>query len=69
MAYRLTARKELPIWRTQDGRYIQAGESFVIEGPNLNSYGLQKAIERVKGPMASASGSTPSPNHWIIEKL
>ena len=67
MAYRLIAKK-LISWRV-DEQNIQAGETFVIEGPNLNSVALKEAIRNIKGrddKFQSAISSTPSNNDWII---
>ena len=70
MGYRLTAKKKLVMWKYEKTRSIEAGETFVIEGNNLNGIYLKTAIEKSKGVrMDSSITGTPSANDWIIEKF
>ncbi|MEO0036995.1 MAG: hypothetical protein RIQ59_206 [Bacteroidota bacterium] len=69
MGYKLTAKKKLISWRYEN-KNIEAGETFVIEGNNLNGHYLKQAIEKAKGVKLSSSiSSTPSQNDWLIEKF
>ena len=70
MGYRLTAKKKLVMWRYDKNKYIEQGETFVIESNNLVSLYLKNAIEKAKGVrMDSSIASSPSENDWIIEKF
>ena len=69
MGYRLTAKKKLVMWRYDKNKSIEAGETFVIEGNNLNGIYLKTAIEKAKGVRMDSSVSSVSENDWIIEKF
>lgn len=67
--YRVTAKRDIPTWRTKDYNSVKKDESYIVECVNLNNSELIKEIEKVKGKLVSYSNGTISDLAWKVEKL
>lgn len=69
MSFRITAKKEIRVWKFDGYKCIQKGDSFEIDGPNLNISAMKASIEKKTGKKLVSYGSNISESDWLIEKI